>query len=205
MSNNKCKISSCNTEATTKKGFCKYHYFHNDIRVEDSVCRMTVFCKDIEYITTFNTQYLEKVKRYKWYIDNRGYIVTNIKTENDKKTLLQLHQLIRDTPKELETDHINHDKLDNRDNNLRICSHKENQRNQKNHRKNTSSHFKGVCWNKLSKKWQSYIKYNLKQVYLGLFDKEIEAAKAYDIAAIKYFKEYALLNFFNKSKLNRRT
>jgi len=92
-----------------------------------------------------------------------------------------------------QADHINHNTLDNRRDNLRICTHQQNLRNQKSP-SNTSSQYKGVRWHKTSKKWQAQIKINGKSKYLGSSDSEKEAALMYNKAAKKYFGEFAYLN-----------
>jgi AP2 domain-containing protein/HNH endonuclease len=104
-----------------------------------------------------------------------------------------LHRLIMNAPADKEVDHINGDTLDNRRCNLRICSHKENLRNQK-LPKNSKSGYKGVTWYKRIKKWRSHIRLNKKQIHLGYFDDIKLAANAYNEAAIKYFGEFAKLN-----------
>jgi hypothetical protein len=53
----------------------------------------------------------------------------------------------------------------------------------------------GVTWKKEAKKWIVLIHYNCKNKFIGLFEDEIQAAKAYDKAAKKYHKEFASLNF----------
>lgn len=93
-------------------------------------------------------------------------------------------------------DHINHNGLDNRKANLRPATQTENNRNRrKARRKKFGSKYKGICWNKNEKRWTARIMYNRKSKYIGIFDDEIVAAKAYDRAAKKHHGEFAALNF----------
>jgi len=98
-----------------------------------------------------------------------------------------LHQLIMDTPKGMETDHINGNTLDNRKSNLRVCTHAENARNRGAQCNNTSG-FKGVRYrkkhknmiNEYSKPWKPEIKNNQRLIYLGVYKTPEEAAEVYD-------------------------
>jgi hypothetical protein len=99
-----------------------------------------------------------------------------------------LHRFIMDCPDDMVVDHINHNTLDNRKCNLRVCTQSENLRNQI----GTNKYYKGVY--KSGNMFNARIKLNGKNVNLGLFDSEVDAAKAYNQAALEYHGEFALLN-----------
>lgn len=90
-------------------------------------------------------------------------------------------------------DHINRISLDNSRGNLRLATFAQNMRNQGVSKANTSG-FKGVSFNKSKKRWTSNIRVNRKSIQLGDYDNPIDAAIAYNHAAIKYFGEFAFLN-----------
>jgi hypothetical protein len=94
-------------------------------------------------------------------------------------------------PKEI--DHIDGNPSNNKIENLREVTHQQNLMNQKS-QCGCSSIYKGVCWDKQTNKWIVHIKINGKQKHLGRFKSEINAAKAYNKAAIKFHEEYANLN-----------
>jgi len=111
---------------------------------------------------------------------------------NSKNFLM--HRLIMEPPKGMVVDHINGDGLDNRRANLRICTKKQNNYNRRIQGRGASK-YKGVSWKNRDKRWRATLYYEKKQIFLGCFETEIEAAKAYDRAAVKYYKEYARVNF----------
>jgi len=108
-----------------------------------------------------------------------------------------MHNKIMDVPNGLEVDHINHNRLDNRKSNLRGCTHKENMFNRRSYKKSRSK-YKGVAWHKHNKMWPSNITVDGRQIPLGYFKNEIDAAKAYDMASKKYQGAFAFLNFPNE-------
>lgn len=90
-------------------------------------------------------------------------------------------------------DHRNGNGLDNSRSNLRSASLSQNKMNVPKARGAYSSKFKGVS--KDRERWRAVIYLNGKRTHLGTFDSEIEAAKAYDAAALRLFGEWALPNF----------
>ena len=110
------------------------------------------------------------------------------------RKLLLMHREIMAPPKGMVVDHIDGNRANNRRINLRICTLAENNRNAAPSR-NSTSRFKGVHWDKKSGRWVAAIYHNGRQMYLGSFDDEIEAAKAYDRKAREFFGEFARLNF----------
>ncbi len=139
----------------------------------------------------------ELISKYKWYaIKRKSKYYAQAKVENKN---MYMHRMILSVldPKVF-VDHENGNTLDNRRENLRICNASQNQHN-RGSTKNSSSIFKGVSWHNGAKAWYSRIKINRKEFSIGLFDCEIEAAKAYDIKAKELHGDFARLNFPTQS------
>ncbi|MGB9151637.1 MAG: HNH endonuclease [Alphaproteobacteria bacterium] len=90
-------------------------------------------------------------------------------------------------------DHINGDTLDNRDENIRICSAAENARNRGKNRNKIG--YKGVKRAHKSARFTATIYVEGKNIHLGTRDTAEEAALLYDEAAIHHFGEFAHPNF----------
>lgn len=134
----------------------------------------------------------EKVSGYTWRLDKNGYPIAG---GGKRMPNYKLHRFVLNAPKGTEVDHINHNLLDCRKENLRLCTHGENQHNQCKQTRTTSSKFKGVSKAKKDNKWTAQIKHNRKVIYLGRFDSERDAAIVYDQHATKLFGKFAKLNF----------
>lgn len=141
----------------------------------------------------------ERVNQFKWYAreDGRTFYAERNVTVNGKRKHQSMHQFIMgETIGKPHIDHEDGNGLNNCQLNLRPCTARENQMNS-HPRRGCSSKYKGVSWNKQYKKWRAYIKVDGKLIHLGIFDSEKYAARVYDIAAMKYFGEFAKLNFPN--------
>ena len=150
-----------------------------------------------EQIALVDDKDYEFVSQYKWFAVevNDGYYAGRKSSRKlGKQKTLYMHRLIMDACYSQEVDHINGNGLDNRRENLRLCTHAENMHNRK-VTSEGSSKYKGVSWHKSKKKWASRIWLNNKQIHLGYFKDEIEAAQVYNNAALKYHGDFALLNF----------
>ncbi len=136
------------------------------------------------------------LNQWKWRISEwKGskYAVREVRI-NKKQHTIRMHRLIMKAILGQEIDHRNHNGLDNRKGNLRFCSHKQNLQNSKK-RQNCSSKFKGVCWDKIQQQWAVRLGPRLGRIWVGRFDSEIEAAKAYDYKAKEVYGEFAYANF----------
>ena len=151
-----------------------------------------------------DTEDWDRVKVYRWFlrcseVHNTPYVRTLIANPDKdisraKQIQILIHHLILGKPqKGMVVDHINHNGLDNRKENLRFATCRQNSSNTQS-RKNSSSQYLGVSWYNKNQKWVAEAKHNYKKYYLGSFTCEHQAALAYNKKAIELHGEFANLN-----------
>ncbi len=134
-----------------------------------------------------------KLAEHDWQLaENRSGNLYAARIEGVK--FLYMHRVIMNAPKGVIVDHKNRQTLDNRRESLRFATKGQNNRNRPKCAKGASSKYKGVSRRKDEKKWRAVITHEGKHIHLGNFEKEEDAAKAYDEAAKIYFGEFAFLN-----------
>ncbi len=136
-----------------------------------------------------------ELNKHSWHL-NAGYATRNIRVTPGRKgkhKSLLLHRVIANTPKDLLTDQINGNKLDNRRCNLRYATKSQNAANTP-IRKVGVSGYRGVHLHKRTAKWVANIKIDKKTKNLGYYASAREAADIYDKAALIEYGEFAVFN-----------
>lgn len=130
---------------------------------------------------------------FKWHAHETRPGVFYAARKEGRKTV-HMHRLIAWALDGEDVDHINLDTLDNRKENLRTCTRSQNMMNRGPTRDATSV-FKGVCWSSYYGLWAAQIMVGGRNHVLGRFEKEGDAARAYDEAARRMHGDFALVNF----------
>lgn len=149
-------------------------------------------------------------KTWRSYFDGWNWYVRRHSTVNKKsKTFLLHREVMGVTDSKILIDHKDGDGLNNMKSNLRVCTHSENRKNRRNKSDNHTSKYLGVSLKKtrykytvksgeervsITTRWEARIQHNKKQISIGFYDKEEEAAMAYNQKAIEYHGEFASLN-----------
>jgi len=145
------------------------------------------------YEVTVDDDTFEQIKHFKWRVQTRrrnAYV-----TRHAEKKTIRLHRYVTGASAGQQVDHIDGNGLNNCRSNLRLCDASNNLKNQRTRVTPKSSQFKGVSLNKKSGKYLAYISRQGRMVYLGVFATELEAAHAYDAAALAEYGEFARPNF----------
>lgn len=192
-----CTVEGCNGKHCAK-GYCNKHYKQmkryghilertkfdlNEIIEHDDYAEIVLYDKNNNEVarSIIDLDYADIIKDYKWYLKQEGYAYN--------KELGFLHRFIMNPPKDMVVDHINHNKLDNRRDNLRVCTHQENDWNKVPISTNTSG-ITGVSKTQWGT-WQSRIEVNGKKICLGSFSTLEEATKVRRQAELEYYGEFA--------------
>lgn len=172
------------------------HYMHeankkvNFIKIEGDISK--VYFRNTNRYTLVDTDNIDKIKNHCWGEHGSGYAYTNNrigKGVKNRVTLL-LHRMLLDVSGDTQIDHINGNRLDNRECNLRTCTKATNARNRTLVCNNTSGS-SGVTWLKGREMWEAYITINKRWLYLGAYRIKQDAIDARHEAEIKYFGEFA--------------
>ena len=139
----------------------------------------------------------EWLMQWKWHAHkskkNESFYAIRSKRINGKRYRIAMHREIMKTPIGMQTDHRDHNGLNCLEENLRNCTKGQNAKNRKPWGR---SRYLGVHY--IGIRIVAAIRINKKQIYLGDFKTEEDAARAYDIAAKKYHGEFANLNYPNE-------
>ena len=142
----------------------------------------------------------ERLNANKWQAHkykNGWYATRTMMRDGKWMTELMQREVLGVTDRKIHVDHKNRVTLDYREDNLRKGTRVQNLMNKVwcNDNSKKSSKYKGVSYHKRNKKWTAYISFENQLIYLGSFIDEESAAREYDRNAIKYYGEFAHLNF----------
>lgn len=138
------------------------------------------------------------LSQWDWFVviskksnDERAFRNRRASEDNGRAGLVQMSHAIARPEIGQQVDHVNHNPLDNRRSNLRVCSQAENKRNVRS--KGGTSRFKGVTWNARRRKWSTSITKG-RSYWIGYYDSETDAAIVYNVAAQLFHGDFACLN-----------
>lgn len=198
-----CKVIGCKEETIFAKGYCARHYNQmrkygrisdrinkgeHSIRIEGEIAYVDIYDKTDMKIAEciIDTEDIEIIKMSTWSLSNGRH--TQYCKSNELGPLHRLIMQVSDS--NIIIDHINHNGLDNRKCNLRICTNQENICNCE-IPKNNKSGCKGVYWAKDKQKWTVQITINNKTKYIGRYNTLEEAINARREASKQYYGKFA--------------
>jgi len=136
--------------------------------------------------------------KWKWYAceayPGLFYAQRTTKTNGIRREIL-MHRLLMNAADGQIVDHVNGDSLDNRRSNLRLCDVPQNTWNTRKRRSDAKSRYFGVTQHSTTRRWQATIVVRGVYMFLGVWDSEEDAARAWDSAALHFRCEFAALNF----------
>jgi hypothetical protein len=135
----------------------------------------------------------EKISQHKWRALRSPQTFYAVRSQKGKT--IYMHNQVAYPPSGMMVDHIDHNGLNNSRGNLQLATRSQNACNRRKRDTKCTSRYKGVWFNKREGKWMSSIKIECRRIFLGYFDNQLDAAKAYDKAAKEYHGKFAALNF----------
>lgn len=164
-----------------KNGECldcnpRTYYDRNEIHIIGDTAYIYLYDKDCNHIATgiCDAEDVEKIRYTKWKLSASGYMMNTPKTGSN----IHFSRAILDTDQFV--DHIDHNRLNNKKENLRIVTKSQNQMN---------VNYKGVTPTN-NGKWYAHIKRDGKMLNLGVYVFEEEALFARWYAEVLVFKEF---------------
>ena len=157
-----------------------------------------------DHVAIVDDEDLEYLKQWKWFISRSSQKLTAVRKQRLSAGIWYVRRLHHEVlglkvplPKGKVVDHINHDTLDCRKGNLRVCSIAENVCNRRPWRKNMTSKYKGINWHKKNKRWGAAIQFHGVKQWLGSFESEYDAVQTYNAAAIELHGPFACINLWD--------
>lgn len=141
-------------------------------------------------IAIFDINFANEILAKKWKLDE--YVKESGSTNKTMHRFVLNILSKQEIPDKYVIDHINHNTLDNRAMNLRICSTTNNNRNSL--KKPSLFNYKGIFFRPNTRQWCAKIKVNNKAIYLGEYSNMHDAINAYDSAVVEYFGDFAVTN-----------
>jgi hypothetical protein len=137
----------------------------------------------------------QRLSGTRWYAkkSKAGWYAVRWETVGRVRRIVRMHNVVASPPPGMEADHANGDTLDNTRGNLRVCTRSQNLHNTARSSRPASSRFRGVHLD--GEVWRARLRTNGLRLNLGRFATEVEAAKAYDRAAVEMVGQFARLNF----------
>lgn len=182
--NHFCSIF-CNNKSKRKE---------NNIIIKDNHAEIIIKKEDKVFICLFDIEDIEKINYMRWNLHRRSedeyyYVVGAERNELKEKRIKRLfHRLVMNCPDDMVVDHINHNTLDNRKCNLRVCTRQQNTENRKScNITNVNSGYRNVYWCKDRNKWRVRVMQKGKSYHAGFFVNIEDAIKVAEEMRNKYF------------------